>query len=107
MIAQPTNHNKTHRRQGNSHMKLNKTLIGINMVPTPKTNSDYTLFIVRIYNEPKGDVHDEHEFDTHEEANAFIMGFCTAIECTHKKWAIAARTSDGVIEDVCSNEDTL
>jgi hypothetical protein len=51
MIAQPTNHNKTHRRQGNSHMKLNKPLIGINMVPTPKTNADYTLFIVRIYNE--------------------------------------------------------
>jgi hypothetical protein len=77
------------------------------MVPTPKTNADYTLFIVRIYNEPKGDVQDEHEFDTHEEANAFIMGFCSAIEATHKKWAIAARDYNGVIEDICSNEDTL
>lgn len=88
-------------------MKLNKPLIGINMMPHAKTNADYTVFIVRIYNEPKGDVHDEHEFTTHEEANAFVMGFCSAIECTHKKWAIAARDQDGVIEDICSNEDTL
>jgi hypothetical protein len=91
-------------------IKLNKSLIGINMEPiAPPVNIDkpFDVFTVHVFNEPKGDIRDTYEFDTKMEAHNFILGFMEAISFTHKKWAVTVRDANFIAVDVISNEDTI
>ena len=92
------------------HLMSIKPLIGINMepiAPPVNINKPFDVFTVHVFNEPKGDIRDTYEFDTKMEAHNFILGFMEAIAFTHKKWCVAIRNANLLVEDTISNEDTL
>jgi hypothetical protein len=100
---------KTHSSKGNSPMSI-KPIIGINMepiAPPVNINKPFDVFTVHVFNEPKGDIRDTYEFDTKMEAHNFILGFMEAITFTHKKWCVAIRNANLLVEDTISNQDTL
>ena len=73
----------------------------------PNINKPFDVLTVHVFNEPKGDIRDTYEFDTKMEAHNFILGFMEAIAFTHKKWCVAIRNANLLVEDTISNEDTL
>jgi hypothetical protein len=92
------------------HTMSIKPIIGINMepiAPPVNINKPFDVFTVHVFNEPKGDIRDTYEFDTKMEAHNFILGFMEAITFTHKKWCVAIRNANLLVEDTISNEDTI